>query len=87
MEVVRLSNVPYLSASFLFVTTNKKLPDTETSHVMPGVAARLLHVDPRTLQRMAERGEIEAVKLPSGHRRYSLESINAIRYPDEMCAS
>ena len=54
---------------------------------MPGVAARLLHVDPRTLQRMAERGEIEAVKLPSGHRRYSLESINAIRYPDEVRAS
>lgn len=36
----------------------------------PREAAEQLHVHPRTLQRMAERGDIAAVKLPSGHRRY-----------------
>lgn len=47
--------------------------------ITPGEAAERLYVTTRTLQRMAERGEIEAIKLPSGHRRYLLESIEAIR--------
>ena len=59
--------------------TNKERLDKEETHVFPRVAAKMLHVDPRTLQRMAERGEVEAIKLPSGHRRYLLESIEAIR--------
>lgn len=59
--------------------TNKELRDKEETYVFPRVAAKMLHVDPRTLQRMAERGEVEAIKLPSGHRRYLLESIEAIR--------
>lgn len=42
---------------------------------MPGEAASMLHVTTRTLQRMAIRGEVEAIKLPSGHRRYVLSEI------------
>lgn len=44
----------------------------------PGEAKQLLRVDPRTLRRMAERGEVEAIKLPSGHRRYTRESVLAL---------
>lgn len=59
---------------------NKQLTDTEADdYIFPRVASKMLHVDPRTLQRMAERGEIVAIKLPSGHRRYLRESIEAIR--------
>lgn len=45
----------------------------------PGEAARKLHVATRTLQRMALRGDVAAVTLPSGHRRYVLADIEAIR--------
>ena len=44
----------------------------------PREAAEQLHVHPRTLQRMAERGDIAAVKLPSGHRRYRAVEIARI---------
>lgn len=46
---------------------------------MPGEAARLLHVTTKTLQRMADRHEIAAIVLPSGHRRYRLREIEAVR--------
>lgn len=59
--------------------TNKEQGDKEETYIFPRVASQMLHVDPRTLQRMAERGEIKAIKLPSGHRRYLRESIEAIR--------
>lgn len=60
--------------------TNKQVSDTGAEeYIFPRIASKMLHVDPRTLQRMAERGEVEAIKLPSGHRRYLRESIEAIR--------
>ena len=59
--------------------TNKEQVDETGTYIFPSVAAKMLHVDPRTLQRMAERGEVEAIKLPSGHRRYLRASIEAIR--------
>lgn len=44
----------------------------------PKEAASKLHVHPRTLVRMAERGELSPVTLPSGHRRYSRAEIEEI---------
>ena len=45
---------------------------------MPSEAARMLHVTTKTLQRMAMRGKVAAVVLPSGHRRYLLAQIEAL---------
>lgn len=47
--------------------------------LMPSEAARMLYVSTKTLVRMAERGDIEVVKLPSGHRRYIRSQVEAIR--------
>lgn len=59
--------------------TNKELSDTEETLVMPNEAARMLHVTTKTLQRMAINEKIAAVVLPSGHRRYRLADIEAVR--------
>lgn len=67
--------------------TNKELLHEEETYIFPSVAAKMLHVDPRTLQRMAERGEVAAIKLPSGHRRYLLESVEAIRAGSDVTTS
>ncbi len=61
------------------MTTDKELLDNEETLLLPGEAARLIHVTTRTLQRMAIRGEVSAVTLPSGHRRYRLSDLEAIR--------
>ena len=58
---------------------NKELPDTQGSLYTPGEAAQVLHVTTRTLQRMALRGDIAAIMLPSGHRRYKQYDIETIR--------
>jgi excisionase family DNA binding protein len=42
-------------------------------------AARLLEVSTDTLRRWADRGLIETVRLPSGHRRYPRSAVEAIR--------
>ncbi|WP_394254746.1 helix-turn-helix domain-containing protein [Pseudoclavibacter helvolus] len=58
--------------------TDKQLPDATAALLSPSEAAGRLHVTTKTLQRMAERGEVRAVKLPSGHRRYSEPDIERI---------
>lgn len=61
---------------------NKTKPDKgeEMSQVvhMPSAAARQLGVSLRTLQRMATSGAINAIVLPSGHRRYPQSEIDRI---------
>lgn len=58
----------------------KRIEQAEAEPLLaPGEAAKLLHVHPRTLQRMVDRGELEAVVLPSGHRRYQRAEVEAIR--------
>lgn len=42
-------------------------------------AARRLEVSVDTLRRWADRGLIETVVLPSGHRRYPVDAIEKIR--------
>ncbi|UGS27617.1 hypothetical protein K8F61_05355 [Microbacterium resistens] len=45
------------------------------------MAAERLYVSVKTLGRMADRGEIAFIKLPSGHRRYDMASIaEALRH-------
>lgn len=57
--------------------TNKPEP-VEEPDLMPGEAARKLHVSTKTLTRMADRGIVAAVTLPSGHRRYFRSSIDGL---------
>lgn len=57
----------------------KRIDHTEPEVLLaPREAAAALHVHSRTLQRMAERGELSPVFLPSGHRRYRKSDIDAI---------
>lgn len=59
------------------MTTNRNHYDSgELIH--PGEAAAMLKVAVRSLARMAERGDIESITLPSGHRRYHREEIAAL---------
>ncbi|MDA4893265.1 hypothetical protein [Microbacterium resistens] len=53
----------------------------DRAYVPPRVAAERLYVSVKTLGRMADRGEIAFIKLPSGHRRYDMASIaEALRH-------
>ncbi len=56
--------------------TTPDSPDDE--YIRPAEAASILTVDPRTLVRMADRGDIEVLRLPSGHRRYRRGDVLAI---------
>lgn len=47
--------------------------------VKPADAARLLGVSTRTLTRYADAGRIRFTVLPSGHRRYRLADLEALR--------
>lgn len=44
----------------------------------PSEVCELLAIHPRTLQRMASRGDLAAVELPSGHRRYKRHDVEAL---------
>lgn len=52
----------------------------------PGEAADSLYVTTKTLGRMAERGDIRSFTLPSGHRRYSREDVEALAAGDSPAA-
>ena len=57
--------------------TNQTTQDSE-AYIAPGDAARIAFVTTKTLGRMAERGDIRSFTLPSGHRRYSREDVEAL---------
>jgi excisionase family DNA binding protein len=49
-----------------------------------GEAGQILNVSPRTLRDWVERGYIECVRLPSGHRRFKksdIENITVVQEP------
>jgi len=48
--------------------------DKKTTYLPPSEAAKLLGVHPRTLRLWEIRGQIKAVKTPTGIRRYDVES-------------
>lgn len=57
-----------------------KETNLDTSDLMrPAEAALVLGIHTKTLTRMALSGSIKSVTLPSGHRRYFREDINALR--------
>ncbi|MGP6171962.1 helix-turn-helix domain-containing protein [Microbacterium sp. A204] len=60
------------------MTTNKQLDDEVATWLTPGVAAAALGVDIRTVSRLADRGEIRAIRPTGGHRRYAEQDIAAI---------
>lgn len=61
--------------------TDKNNPNAQVEYVTPRMASTLLAVTPRTLARLADRGELRALVLPSGHRRYALADITALAPP------
>lgn len=57
-----------------------KETNLDTSDLLrPAEAALLLGIHTKTLTRMAQAGSIKSVLLPSGHRRYVREDIDALR--------
>ncbi len=50
----------------------------EIEMVRPAEAARVLGVSPYTLSAWADRGLIRVVTLPTGHRRYFRQEIEAL---------
>ena len=48
------------------------------SYLSPGDAAEMLGVTTTTLAAWAEVGAVEAIRLPSGHRRYLESSLRAL---------
>lgn len=44
----------------------------------PAEVRAVLRIDTKTLMRMADRGDIAVVKLPSGHRRYPRAAVLAM---------
>lgn len=56
----------------------KQSDQAELTYLSPGDASSRLGVSLRTMGRLADRGDVRAVTLPSGHRRYALEDIEAL---------
>lgn len=58
------------------------IPDVPTTkdstYLTPAQAAKRLGVSARTLWRYQEAGRIEPVRLPSGHRRFRVEDVDAL---------
>ncbi|ONH55440.1 hypothetical protein CcI49_28360 [Frankia sp. CcI49] len=53
--------------------------DDDTELMTPAEVQRELRISPSTLRRWANDGDIEVVRLPSGHRRYPAAVVTAIR--------
>lgn len=51
---------------------------TQSEWISPAEAAALLGVSTKTLLRIAVSGDVENIKLPSGHRRYLKSSVTAL---------
>lgn len=46
--------------------------------ILPGEAAKLLGVDPKTLTRWANAGKLRSIRTLGGHRRFYLSTIKAV---------
>lgn len=77
MTACRVSKVDYLSATVLNMT-NSPLTDAVTVWLTPSEAAAALGVSGRTLSRLADRGELRAIRPAGGHRRYDEASVEAL---------
>jgi excisionase family DNA binding protein len=56
----------------------KKEPLEYDKLLRPGQVAEMLNLDAKTVTRWAKAGRINAVRLPSGHRRYRQAEVEAI---------
>lgn len=56
----------------------KRTSHAEVPYLRPGEAARALSLHTRTLTRMAEKGQIQSITLPSGHRRYLAADVSKL---------
>lgn len=56
-------------------------PELGDQLIAPTAVAQLLGVTTRTIDRMAKRGDLHPVTLPSGHRRYLRSEIEALAKP------
>lgn len=57
---------------------NTTAPDRDTREselLTPGEVARLFGVDPKTVARWADAGELSAVRTLGGHRRYRASEV------------
>ncbi len=54
-------------------------PNTDAGDLLtPGQAAAIAHVTTRTIHRYGSAGLLGFIKLPSGHRRYVREDVEAL---------
>ena len=56
-----------------------RIPQEERSWVTTGEAAELLQVDVSTIMQWADRGYLDATRLPSGHRRITKASVERVK--------
>jgi excisionase family DNA binding protein len=55
------------------------MPEETTHSLTISQAAKVLGVHPNTLRRWVDKGQVPAARLPSGHRRFTREQIEAIK--------
>lgn len=65
----------------LGMKTDKQSLD-KSERIAPREVAKILGVSTRTVSRMADAGELHAIPLPSGHRRYVRAEIEALAQPE-----
>lgn len=59
-------------------TSNKPHASNASGWLAPGEAAAALGISLNTLVRLADKGEIRAIRPTGGHRRYSAADVEAI---------
>lgn len=47
-------------------------------YIRPAEAATIAYVSTKTLSRLADDGKVRSITLPSGHRRYCREDVEAL---------
>ena len=52
--------------------------DPQPEYLTPGQAARMLHVSPKTVNRLANEGRIPCLVTLGGHRRFQREEIERV---------
>lgn len=69
----------YLACSVIAMMSNKQnFASPNTEWLTPGEAAAALGVGLSTLARMADRGDLRAIRPTGGHRRYRAEDVEAL---------
>ncbi|MDH5785988.1 MAG: response regulator [Chromatiales bacterium] len=57
------------------MSRESKNPNTMKHYMTPNEVAELLMVSPVTVRQWAQKGKLEAMTTPGGHRRFSMEAI------------